>query len=179
VDEALSRRVALPAGAFQRDVKQPKDLAVLFPELQRQQRQERRVRRSAGREAGRERRLRLLHGRGGRAPLKEPLLGGVDPGNGLEAGVTRRLLAKALQVRGEPGTQARDGHPDHQQLGAQLERALGVERAKLVGKRSQCVDGGFCRATARRDRAAPERGRRIGSNRRLGARDQGRPPGSL
>src|SRR3712207_6376028 len=140
--------MALAAGAFQRDVKQLKGEVIPLPELQRQQSQERCVRRSGGREAGRERRLHLLHRGGGGASVEELLQGRVDSRYGLETGVTRCLIAKALQVRGEPGTHARDGYPHRQQLRTQLEGALGVERAKLLDERSECVDRGLRRATA-------------------------------
>ena len=67
------------------------------------------MRRSPGRQPGRERCLDLLHRHGGRAALKELLLGAVDSRYGLEPWVARRPLAKALQVRGTPGAQAGDG----------------------------------------------------------------------
>ena len=143
MQDALPGRVALLAGTLQRGVQQPDSQLITLAEPQRQQRQQRSVGLRTARQASRERLLHFFHrGRSGLSPQKL-LIGDMDARHGLETRVAPGLIPKALQLRGEADAQLRESRRDRQQLRAELERALGVDRPQLLGQRRQRVGRGL------------------------------------
>ena len=175
VDDAQTRRVTLGASALQGDVEHANGQVVLLPEPQRRQRQERGGVRRRRWEAGGERRLHARDRSGRRPSPVELLLGGVNIGHRLEVRMPARLDTESLQVRVETGAEARGEVRDQQQLGTELERALRIERPKLLADRREGVDGDLGRAAARDVRAARQPRRGVGSRRQVGPRSHGRP----
>ena len=125
-------------------------------EPQRLQREEGGGVRRRRREAGGERRL---HFRDRSAPPALPRR--AAPGRRESAPPprspdARALATEALQVRVEARRRGTRRVRDQQQLGPELERALGIERPQLLADRRQGVDGDLGRAAApRRSRSAP------------------------
>jgi hypothetical protein len=95
VEDALRGCVALTARAFQRVVEQPEGQLIPLRDPQHRQSQQPGSVLRGGREAGHQRRLRVVHyGVGGRSP-HELLVSFVDPRYGLKTRMTPGLVTKA------------------------------------------------------------------------------------
>ena len=133
VDKALAGGVTLLARALEGAFEHRRGEVVSLRHPERCQGEEGGVGPGGGGETRGERSFDFDHGLGRRIALEQALDGAMDSGHGLKAGVASRLLAKALQVPGQPAAKAGNDAHHAQLLGPQLQRALGsVQRSSCA-----------------------------------------------